>query len=209
MINATMKAERSGASVLVACPDARPPAYQAAIGLHHASKLCGFVTASYYNPDGRFAAFCRRLAPGQAARLERLLLRRYDPEIPPALVKSVPSFDLLLRLEARLGVGLPGLSRAVAQYRTEWFDVRLARLIRRASPEVVLAFSDVGSMRALPLCRRLGIKTIVSMVHGDVREEQELLEREQALAPEFMPIYLGSTSLDRCLLAWLHAPPVA
>ena len=29
------------------------------------SKLCGFVTACYYNPDGRFAAFCRRLAPGQ------------------------------------------------------------------------------------------------------------------------------------------------
>ena len=45
----------------------------------------------------------------------------------------------------------------------------------------------------MPLCRRLGIKTIVSMVHGDVREEQEVLEREDASSPEFMPIYLGST----------------
>ena len=107
-----MKAERSGASVLVACPDARPPAYQAAIGLHHASKMCGFVTACYYNPDGRFASFSRRLAPGQAARLERVLLRRHDPEIPPALVKLSRPSILLLRLEARLGDRLPRLARA-------------------------------------------------------------------------------------------------
>ena len=77
-------------------------------------------------------------------------------------------------------------------------------MIDRARPEVLLAFSDVGSMAALPLCRRLGIKTIVSMVHGDVREEQELLEREDVFSPEFMPIYLGSSNLDRTLLAWLH-----
>jgi glycosyltransferase involved in cell wall biosynthesis len=42
------------------------------------------------------------------------------------------------------------------------------------------------------------------MVHGDVREEQELLEREETSSPEFMPIYLGSNSLDCILLQWLH-----
>ena len=105
-----------------------------------------------------------------------------------------PSFDLLLRLEARLGDKLPGLSRALARWRTERFDAQLARMIDRARPEVLLAFSDVGSMAALPLCRRLGIKTIVSMVHGDVREEQELLERETRSSPDFMPIYLGTST---------------
>jgi alpha-maltose-1-phosphate synthase len=111
---------------------------------------------------------------------------------------------MLLRLEAHLGEKLPSLGRAIAQYRTEHFDAQLARMINRARPEVLLAFSDVASMAALPLCRRLGIKTIVSMVHGDVREEQELLERESALSPEFMSIYLGSSDLDRTLLTWLH-----
>jgi starch synthase len=199
-----MKLQRSHGPVLVACPDSRPPAYQAVVGLDRTGKLRGFVTASYYNPAGRFASFSRRLAPGPFSRLERVLLRRHDPEIPASVVQTVPSFDMLLRLEARLGQKLPSLSRALAQRRTERFDAQLARMIDRARPEVLLAFSDVGSMAALPLCRRLGIKTIVSMVHGDVREEQELLEREDVFSPEFMPIYLGSSNLDRTLLAWLH-----
>jgi glycosyltransferase involved in cell wall biosynthesis len=62
----------------------------------------------------------------------------------------------------------------------------------------------VGSMAALPLCRRLGIKTIVSMVHGDVREEQGILARENASSPDFMQIYLGNGALDLSLMAWLH-----
>ena len=44
----------------------------------------------------------------------------------------------------------------------------------------------------------------MSMVHGDVREEQAVLERENASSPEFMPIYLGSSNLDQALLTWLH-----
>ncbi len=199
-----MKSQRSGTRVMVACPDARSPAYQAVIGLHRAAKLHSFVTASYYNPAGCLASICRRLAPARFSRLEHTLRRRHDPEIPPALVHDAPSFDLLLRLEARLDKKFPHLSRAVAQYRTMRFDAQLARAIARDRPELVLAFSDVGSLAALPLCRRLGIKTIVSMVHGDVRQEQEVLEREAGSSPEFMPIYLGSSDLDRVLLTWLH-----
>jgi alpha-maltose-1-phosphate synthase len=199
-----MKLQRSGAPVLVACPDARPPAYQAVIGLHRAEKLRGFATACYYNPAGRFASLSRQLAPGQFSRLERVLLRRHTPEIPSAAVQTAPSFDLLLQLEARLGEKLPRLRRALARRRTERFDAQLARLIDRTRPAVLLTFSDVASMTALPLCQRLRIRTIVSMVHGDVREEQALLETEDVLSPEFMPIYLGSSNLDRTLLAWLH-----
>ena len=190
--------------VLVACPDARPPAFQAAIGLHRARRLRGFLTACYYNPDGRLASLARRLARDRFTRLERFLLRRHDPEIPAAAVQSVPSFDMLLRLEAHFGEKRPRLARSLARWRTIGFDARLARTIDRTRPELLLAFSDVGSMAALPLCRRLGIKTIVSMVHGDVREEQELLARETVSSPDFMPIYLGRGALDRRILAWLH-----
>jgi glycosyltransferase involved in cell wall biosynthesis len=69
---------------------------------------------------------------------------------------------------------------------------------------VLFAFSDVGSMAALPHCGRLGIKTVVSMVHGDVREEQGVLARETAASPDFMRIYLGNGALDLELLDWLH-----
>jgi glycosyltransferase involved in cell wall biosynthesis len=199
-----MTRQRSRGAVLVACPDARLPAYQAAVGLHRAAKLQRFITACYYDPASRIASVSRRLVPNQFSRLEHVLLRRYDPEIPPALVQPVPSFDLLLQLEARLGHRHPDLGRALAQHRIRQFDTRLARAITRNRPELLLTFSDVGSLAALPLCRRLGIKTIVSMVHGDVREEQQVLEREAALSPEFMPIYLGSSELDRVFLAWLH-----
>ena len=42
------------------------------------------------------------------------------------------------------------------------------------------------------------------MVHGDVREEIEVLSQELHLAPEYFPIYLGDGLLDHKELAWLH-----
>jgi len=190
--------------MLVACPDARPPAFQAVIGLARARLLRGFVTSSYFDRAGRLAALARRLAPGRFARLEPILLRRHHPEIPPERVRTIPSFDVSLRLEARLGERLPRLKGALARWRTGWFDARLAHIVERTRPGAVLLFSDVGSAVTLPLCRRLGIPAIVSQVHGDVRDEQQVLEAEAAAAPDFMPMYLGGAHLDRDLLAWLH-----
>ncbi len=198
--------ERGGceAGVLVACPNARPPAYQAVIGLGRASMLRTFATSYYYNRDGRLPAAARRLAPRRFARLETALSRRHDPEIPAAAVHSIPSFDLALRLEGRCAQTRPRLKRSLARWRTERFDERLARLVEETRPGAVLLFSDVGSAVTLPLCRRLKIPAIVSMVHGDVREELSVLEAEAAAAPDFMPIYLGGATLDRAELAWLH-----
>jgi len=199
-----MQTHRLDESILIACPDARPPAYQAVVGLNRAKLLRTFVTSCYYNPDGRLPGLLRRLAPDRFARLERVLLRRHDPEIPPARVRPVPSFDMALRLEIRLAGKRPQLKRALARWRTERFDGRVARMIAQTPPKAVLLFSDVGSELTLPLCRRLGIPTIVSMVHGDVREEQQVLEAEAATAPDFLPIYLGDGALDPVDLTWLH-----
>jgi glycosyltransferase involved in cell wall biosynthesis len=190
--------------VVVACPDARPPAYQAVVGLDRARLLRGFVTACYYNPDARLAALARRLALPGMARVERILLRRHLREIRPEVIKTVPSFDLALQLEARLGERWPRLKRRVARWRTERFDAHLASMIERVRPRALFLFSDVGSARALPTCRRLGIPSILSMVHGDVRDEERVLEAEAAAAPEFMPVYLGGGTLDRAQLRWLH-----
>jgi hypothetical protein len=190
--------------VLVGCPDARPPAYQAVIAMNRAGLLGRFVTASYYRRHGWLAGMARRIAPGRLARLERMLLRRYHPEIPPECVWAHPSFDLALRLESRLAVQSPRLRRRISRWRTERFDAALAGTVERAHPDALLVFSDVGSRVTLPLCRRLGIPTILSMVHGDVREEQRVLEEEAVAAPEFLPMYLGNGRVDRDELGWLH-----
>jgi hypothetical protein len=197
--------QRPSATVIVACPDARPPAYQAVVGLARAGQLHRFLTGYYYSGGtGPLAALSRRLIPGRFARWERILRRRHDPEIPRGQVCSSWGFDLALGLERRLPPARGGLRRRVARWRTEQFDGRLARLLARERPAGALIFSDVGSERALPLCRSLGIGTVLSMVHGDVREEQEVLAREAERSPDFFPLYLGDGALDRVELRWLH-----
>lgn len=191
--------------VMVACPDSRPPAYQAVIGLDRAGLLGSFVTAFYYKEGGRIEGLARGLAPSRFSRLEGWLKRRQDPEIPAKRVRSIWSFDLALRVESRLSPERASLKQAVARWRTERFDRQLAVELKRTLPSALFVFSDVGSEATLPVCRRLGIPSILSMVHGDVREEQDILEQEEAASPEFFPIYLGDGALDRTELAWLHA----
>jgi alpha-maltose-1-phosphate synthase len=191
-------------SVLVACPDARPPAYQAVVGLSRARLLHSFHTAFYYRGDGAIERWGRRLAPSRFERLGRVLRKRHDPEIPGTRVRSAWGFDLAVQVENRLASHRQTTRRRVAQWRTRQFDRGVARALGRSRPGAVLVFSDVGSQFALPLCRRLGIPTILSMVHGDVREECDVLEREAEVSPDFFRLYLGDGVLDREELAWLH-----
>jgi starch synthase len=190
--------------VLVACPDARPPAYQAVIGLAQANLLHSFHTAYYYGGGGRLGSLARRVAPERFARWQRTLSRRHDPEIPRARVRSSWGYDVALRLEDRLARRGHRARSGVARWRTEQYDRKLARALTRHRPDAALLFSDVGSHYSLPICRELGIGSILSMVHGDVREEQQVLEREAEAAPDFFRIYLGDGSLDLAALAWLH-----
>ncbi|WP_240907412.1 glycosyltransferase family 4 protein [Paludisphaera rhizosphaerae] len=192
-------------SVVVACPDARPPAYQAVVGLARAGMLRRFVTSFYHDPDGLSTAMARRLTPRLYDRCRRFLERRHHEEIPADRVVGVPSVDLALKLESRLAGSRPQLKRLAARARTHWFDRRTAGELAGSRPEALLAFSDVASAVALPYCRRRGIATILSMVHGDVREEARVLRDEEAHAPDFFPLYLGDASLDREEMDWLHA----
>ena len=192
------------APILVACPDARPPAYQAVVGLHRAGLLQRFLTGYYYRERPALAAVGRRLAPGSFARLDRALRRRHDPEIPVDQVRSAWGYDVAVRIEGRLAGRRPEVRREVARWRTRRFDRAFAREVKRARPRAVLAFSDVGSREALPLCRDQGVSVVLSMVHGDVREERAVLDREAEASPEFFRLYLGNGALDRGELDWLH-----
>ena len=183
-------------NVLVACPDARSPAYQAVVGLARAGWLRRFVTAFYYSGDGRLSEIARRVAPLRFSRVDRLLRRRHEPEIPAHRVRSDWGFDLALAAERRLAKSHPEVRLRLARWRTRRFDRIVEQSVIRDRPGAALFFSDVASEFALPACRRLGIPSVLSMVHGDVREERRVMEVEAEVAPDFFPIYLGSGEVD-------------
>ncbi len=189
-------------TVLVACPDARPPAYQAVVGLERANLLGAFHTATYYRGDEGLATLGRSLAPGVFLQIERRLRRRHSPEIPSSVVRSAAWVDAALAIENRLGS--PAARRSMAIWRTRRFDRRLSRSVVRNRPDALLTFSDVGSEFTIPCCRRHGVMTLLSVVTGDPREERLVLEREQERSPDWFRIYLGDGEIDRTLLDWLH-----
>jgi glycosyltransferase involved in cell wall biosynthesis len=190
--------------VLVACPDARPPAYQAVVGLSEAGLLADFLTSFYYRGSSSALDVTRKVAPGASARAERWLHRRYHPQIPADRVQGHASVDLAIALENTLARRFPSAQWAVARSRTRAFDRSLARWIARRRPGCALVFSDVGSEFALPACRAHGVPALLSMVHGDVDEERAILERERETAPAFFPIYLADGPIDERALSWLH-----
>jgi glycosyltransferase involved in cell wall biosynthesis len=169
--------------------------------LARANCLSKFLTAFYHRDNAPFARLTRRVAP---ARLERALLRRHHPEIPASRVACVASFDLSLAVENRVAGAHSRTRHGLARWRTRRFDRALARALARDEPDSLLVFSDVGSEFALAACRRLGIRSVLSMVHGDVREERRVLEDEAARSPDFFPIYLSDGPVDRVELTWLH-----
>ncbi len=191
-------------NVLVACPDARSPAYQAVVGLARAGSLRRFVTAFYYPGGSRLSELARRVAPLRFSRVDRLLRRRHEPEIPPERVKSDWSFDLALLAERRLASRHPAARLRLARWRTRSFDRIVEQTLVRDCPGAAVFFSDVASEFALPACRRLGIPSVLSMVHGDVREERRVMDIEAQSSPDFFPIYLGSGKVDPREMAWLH-----
>jgi glycosyltransferase involved in cell wall biosynthesis len=144
------------------------------------------------------------LAPARFARAQRYLRRRHEPEIPAERVRSAWSYDVALRLESRLAARRSSARGRVARWRTRRFDRLLTRTLAGQTPRGMLVFSDVGSEHALPYCRDHGIRTVLSIVHGDVREERAVLEREAATAPDFFPLYLADGPIDRDELSWLH-----
>jgi len=200
-------AGRSPTATLVACPDARPPAYQAAAGLAAAGALSSFLTGFYDRGPGPLRRAARRAAPATTARLDRWLGRRNNPAIPAARVRSSWSFDLALAAERRLGDGPRAAAArlALARWRTDRFDRAIAAAVAGPDrPSAALLFSDTATDHGLPACRREGLRSVLSVVHGDVLDECAVLDRLADRSPEFLDLYLGDARLDRAMLDWLH-----
>jgi glycosyltransferase involved in cell wall biosynthesis len=194
--------ERRAKRVLVACPDSRQPAYEAVAGLAAAGRLECFVTGYYSGRSGLASSLPPILPERMGDAFRRRLARRRHDAIPDERVVSVPEYDAAIAVENRTRGGRT--RRRIAQWRTRRFDRVLANEIKRRRPELVLVFSDVGSEFALPLCRRMGIPGILSVVHGDPEEELALLDAEVERSPDYFPLYLGDGGIDRAMLGWLH-----
>lgn len=192
----------SVASVLVGCPDSRPPAYQAVAGLARSGMLSEFRTSYYYREPNVAATLGRKLVPGAFTRIERKLRRRQLDEIPSDRVHGSLFVDLAHLVENR---ARGSSRRRAALWRTRAFDRSLGLAVSRQRPDALLIFSDVGSEFAIPACREQGVPSILSVVHGDVLEEQAVLAREADRAPDFFPIYLADGPVDREEMDWLHA----
>ena len=98
----------------LASPLFRPPS--ACIGPR---RLRGFLTACYYDPDSRLASLARRLACGRFAQPRASLASPLCPGDSSRHCTTVPTFDMLLRLEARYSEKRPAprpLARAVANH---------------------------------------------------------------------------------------------
>ena len=204
--------QRGRGAVLVACPDARPPAYQAAVGLDRAGRLHSFCdVVAITTPAGRWPRFGPRLAPlgSPVAKGPAQAARPRDPR-PPRL--GLPGVDLVQRLEARVAgrsQTIKGRSHRGPAGSTGGWPGRGASPAR-GGPRLQRRRLGVR----LPLCRRLGIPTILSMVHGDVREERagprargrggaRLLPRStSATAPSTATSWTGSTSAGSATSSW-------
>ena len=177
-------------SVMIACPDARPPAYQAVIGLLPGRLLDRFVTSSYFNPDMHLLPGWRGTWPLNGTRSgRRCSSEETIPRFPPSRV--VPCRSSTSCFESSRG-WLAGFSQSSSSACSQrhvppgsisgcpelWLAVALPRY-----------WSSATSARSgrLPLCRRLGIPTVLSMVHGDVREEIEMLDQEAKRLPGVFP----------------------
>lgn len=196
--------EPTGETVLVFCPDARPPAYELVQGLAERGMLGRFVTGYHYR-RGLFERVAASLPATQAlhAGLKRRVVSGVDIE----KIESLPSYDILIRAENRAGRVSPGLRSRIASYRTDRFDGQCAESMPRWAAQgakLAVFFSDVGSEFAMARARECGMRVALSMVTGHMDEEIETLERERQRVPDFYPLYLGDGSLDMDELRRLH-----
>ena len=188
--------------VLVACPDARPPAYQAVDRPGRAGLLERFVTGVLLRGRRAVSELARQLVPCQFARLDGSLraARPADPRGPGPLGLG-STWPWASRTAGRAEPGGAARGRPMADGAVR----SAARRERRPRPP----------RRRPDLQRRgLGVRParLPAAGHPDRPEHGPRRRPRRAggprtrgrRSPDFFPIYLGDGALDRDELAWLH-----
>ena len=98
------KMRRNRRAVLVACPDARPPAYQAVVGCARAGLLDAFLTAYYYKRRPAALAGLGGVAPVRSSGSTAAAGGGTSPRSLRTESCSSWGFDLALAAERRVSV---------------------------------------------------------------------------------------------------------
>jgi len=176
-------------------------AYETAIAAQEVGALCRFVTGLYFT--GRGGTSMRLLGKLPFPLEEKVtqeLMRRWHPELDPALVQTVPRYHALATSFRRLSEG----TRTLRSLRFDaWadgrFDKAVARLLAKR-PGVSLVHAFEGSaVETFRTAKRLGVVTVL-----DVASAHEYYYRAIGKTP--LRRILRQIELERELADVIFAP---
>jgi len=162
--------------VLVAHPNTQY-SYEAALALQERGALLRYVTGFYYRrASGPIAPSVRAMPRRLRAKLERELKRRHQVGLDERLVATSPVGELLSvvvgrRLPARWGF-------AITVWSQQRFARRVAALVRRIRPAVVVCYDNTYSEVVFEAAREVGAFCVLDQSIGHVTQ----LLREYAAA---------------------------
>ena len=149
-------------SVVVLHP-AKQYVYQVVLGLQRAGLLHRFVTGIYFKPRTFPYKLVRRLPHGPRRRIERELQKRYLKELENDRIISIPYFEGLSRLIARI---LPLMTKGRSTYLfANWAsDLYASRWLARCHPKPSLVYCFLGSaLRTFQVARQMGVLTVLEV----------------------------------------------
>lgn len=109
-----------------AYPGNMTDAQNAGLALWEAGALGAFVTTTAYCSDGPLGRMVHMLPTRLSQRIERQLLRRSIPDVPPDLVRSYPVWEIARTFAQKVGAN-PSLVDAIWDFASQRFDAHVAR----------------------------------------------------------------------------------
>jgi hypothetical protein len=157
--------------------------YQTALGLDEAGLLRSFVTGFYYDRHG-CAARSLSILPGRVRRpFERELMRRHQPGLNAARVRTLPALELAFVTAGRVR-GLAGAARAIMRLRNRRFEHAVAAIIRRERPAAVVC-PDSCALAPFRAAQEVGARCVLDQSIADQRTGLRILREEAERCPEF------------------------
>ncbi len=174
-LDGRVSSSRPGAPDILVVEPGNPRTYDMVAALGAEGFSLRFATRYFHDPAGTVERVARRIG---GPDMERWLMRRYHPAIPPGSVDGSVGAELVDRLARRLAPQGWGERMAAG-----WLDRRAARLARRLRPRAVVALDSYG-LASFAAARELGIPSVLDQSTGFVGAAAALLAEERARFPE-------------------------
>ena len=177
-------AGRAGRAVLVAHPGAAHFIYELVRAVADLGFPTRFETGFYHDDTGALARVVGALPDPLRQRVARELGRRRFDGVDPAIVHRHADLELPYVAAARLLRRHPATVEQVLHWRNRRFDARVARVVERAPPTVVIGH-DTSALRMLRAARRVGAASVLNQMIGHLAIGDAILREEAERHPEF------------------------